>query len=128
VVKSRIRAAACALLSAALAAGGCALRSQQQSEVHSAVSPGATLEMRQQQVGNAYRKLQDARYDRKLAEQDYLNTKAAHERTTREFDAASKAYTEARAREKAAEAEYERGLRSVDEVAGSGAKAEPRTR
>lgn len=128
-MKSRTRTAVCALLlSAALTAGGCALRSQQQSEVHSAVSPGATLEMRQQQVGNAYRKLQDARYDRKLAEQDYLNAKAAHERTTREFDAASKAYTEAQAREKAAEAEYERGLRSVDEVVGAGAKAEPRTR
>jgi hypothetical protein len=127
-MKSPTRTAACALLSVALMAGGCALRSQPQSEVHSAVSPGATLEMRQQQAGSAYRRLQDARYDRKLAEQDYLNAKAAHERTTREFDAASKAYTEAQAREKAAESEYERGLRSVDEVVGPGAKAEPRTR
>jgi hypothetical protein len=127
-MKSPTRTAACALLSVALMAGGCALRSQPQSEVHSAVSPGATLEMRQQQAGSAYRRLQDARYDRKLAEQDYLNAKAAHERTTREFDAASKAYTEARAHEKAAEAEYERGLRSVDEVVGSGAKAESRAR
>jgi hypothetical protein len=125
-MKLRSRTAVCALLSAALTAGGCALRSQQQSEVHSAVSPGATLEMRQQQTGNAYRKLQDARYDRKLAEQDYLNAKAAHERTTREFDAASKAYAEVQAREKAAAIEYERGVHSVDEMAG--AKAEPRAR
>jgi hypothetical protein len=125
-MKSPTRTAACALLSVALMAGGCALRSQPQSEVHSAVSPGATLEMRQQQAGSAYRRLQDARYDRKLAEQDYLNAKAAHERTTREFDAASKAYAEAQAREKAAEIEYERGVHSVDEMAG--AKAEPRAR
>jgi hypothetical protein len=127
-MKSRSRTAAYVLLLAVLTTGGCALRSQQQSEVHSAVSPGATLEMRQQQTGSAYRKLQDARYDRKLAEQDYLNAKAAHERTMRDFTAASKAYSEAQAREKAAEAEYERGLRAVDEIAGAGAKAEPRTR
>jgi hypothetical protein len=126
-MKSRGRTAAYVLLLAVLTTGGCALRSQQQSEVHSAVSPGATLEMRQQ-TGSAYRKLQDARYDRKLAEQDYLNAKAAHERTMRDFTAASKAHSEAQAREKAAEAEYERGLRAVDEIAGAGAKAEPRTR
>ena len=129
-MNSRSRTLSCVALFAAFTTAGCALRSQQQSEVQSAVSPAATLEMRQQQTGNAYRKLQDARYDRKLAEQDYLNAKAAHERTTRDFSAASKAYSEAQAREKAAEAEYDRGLRAVDEVtgAGAGAKAEPRTR
>lgn len=120
------RQAACVLVLAACAAGGCALRSQPQSEVQSAHVPGATLEMRQQQTGAAYRTLQQVRYEKRLAEQDYLNAKAAHERATRELDAASKAYAAAQTREKAAEADYERGLRSVDEI--SGAKAEPRAR
>lgn len=121
-MKTANRTAAYTLLFAACAAGGCALRSQQQSEVQSARVPGASLEMRQQQTGNAYRKLQEMRYEKRLAEQDYLNAKVAHERATRAFEAASKAYAEAQAREKAAEAEYERGLRSVDEITGGGAK------
>ena len=110
------RRAACGLLLATCAAGGCAVRSGQQSEVASARVPGATLEARQQQVSVAYRKLQQARYESRLAEQDYLNAKAAHDRTTREYDAASKEYAAAQAREKAVEAEYERGLRAVEEM------------
>lgn len=117
------RRSICAILLATSAASGCALRSEHQSEVQSAAVPGATLEMRQRQTGAAYRDLVQARYERRLAEQDYLNAKAAHERTTREFEAASKAYAAAQAREKAAEADYERGLRSVDDITRAGAKA-----
>jgi len=121
-----IRQTGCVLLLALCAGSGCALRSQPQSEVQSARTAGATLEARQQQTGAAYRTLQQVRYETRLAEQDYLNARAAHERATRELDAATKAYTAAQAREKAAEADYERGLRSVDEI--SGAKAGSRAR
>ncbi len=89
--------------------------------------PGATLEQRQRQTGAAYSRLQQVRYEKKLAEQDYLNAKAAYDRTKRELDGASTAYAAAQAREKAAEQEYERGMRSVDEIYG-GAKSEPRPR
>lgn len=114
-----VRQAACVLLLGLGAAGGCALRSQPQSEVQSARTAGATLEARQQQTGAAYRTLQQVRYETRLAEQDYLNAKVAHERATRDLDAATKAYAAAQAREKAAEADYERGLRSVEEMSGA---------
>lgn len=115
---------------AALAASvlaGCALRVQEQSEVQSVSVPGGTLEQRQQQTGVAYRRLEQVRYEAKLAEQDYLNAKAAYDRSKAEFDAASKAYSAARAREKAAEEQYQQGVRSVDELYGGG-KREPRPR
>lgn len=129
------RTAACAVLLAACAAGGCALRAQEHSEVQSARVPGATLEQRQRRTGVAYRSLQQVRYERQLAEQDYVNAKAAYDRARlaaeelkRETDIAGKAYAAAQARERAAEQEYERGMRSVDEIYGSGAKNDPRPR
>lgn len=118
---------ACAAALAASVLAGCALRAQEQSEVHSVRVPGGTLEQRQQQTGAAYRRLEQMRYEAKLAEQDYLNAKAAYDRSKAEFDAASKAYSAARAREQAADRDYQQGLRSVDELYGGG-KSEPRPR
>lgn len=93
-----------------------------QSEAETARAPAGTLEQRQRQTGVAYRALQQARHERRLAEQDYLNAKAAYDRVKREFDSANQAYATAQAREKAAEQDYERGLRAVDAVYGDGPK------
>lgn len=118
---------ACAAALATAVLAGCALRAQEHSEVQSVRVPGGTLEQRQQQTGTAFRRLEQVRYETKLAEQDYLNAKAAYDRSKAEFDAASKAYSAARAREKAAEEQYQQGVRSVDELYGGG-KSEPRPR
>jgi len=108
---------------------GCALRAQEQTQVQSAQVPVGTLEQRQRQTGAAYRRLQQVRYEKRLAEQDLLNAQAAHESAQknadelkRQADAARKAYAAAQAREKETEQAYESGIRSVDELYRSGTK------
>lgn len=116
------------LLAAIWSMAGCAVSTAQRSEVKSAPVAGSTLEQRQRHTAAAYRELQQARYDKKLAEQDLLNAQSAYDSAQknadllkREADAARKAYAATQAREKAAEAAYEGGIRSVDELHQSGA-------
>ena len=111
---------------AATVLAGCAATAARQSDVSSVTVPGGTLEQRQRATGTAYRRLEQARYDSRLAEQDYLNAKAAYDRARSGLDAAKKAFDAAKAQEKAAEQDYERGLRSVDELYGG--RNEPRKR
>jgi hypothetical protein len=118
-----------ALLAACVACGGCALRSVEASQVADAPVPGATLEQRQRQTGVAYRRLQEVRWEKHLAEQDYLNADAAYraaqtnaDALKRQADDAKKGYAAAQARAKAAEEAYERGMRSVDVLYPNGGK------
>lgn len=120
-------AAVAVALMAAMLLVGCALRAQEQTPVQSTQVPGGTLEQRQRQTGVAYRRLEQVRYEKRLAEQDLLNAQAAYESAQknaaelkRQADAARQAYAAAQAREKEAEQAYERGIRSVDELYRSG--------
>jgi len=105
------------LASAGLALTGCATRSAPpEAPVASASAARGTLEQRQRQTGAAYRDLQQARYEKRLAEQDVLNAQASFDTAQRTLDAAKKALAAATAREKKADDAYEAGLRSVDDA------------
>ena len=83
---------------------------------------GAVLQ-NQQRAGIAYRQLQQAQYQTKLAEQDYLNAedarRAAQKRAdelSREAETAKKAFDAAKAKEAAARVAYEKEVNAVDRL------------
>ena len=72
-------------------------------------------------AGAAYRELEQAQYEKKLAEQDVLNSQDAYqaaqqqaEERKRQLDAARKALEAARAREAQARKRYDAALAGVD--------------
>jgi hypothetical protein len=81
------------------------------------------IQRSQQNTGAAYRDVQQARYEAKLAEQDFLNAqeaqRAAQQRADemkRQLDAAKKSLDAARAKEAQANKRYEEALKSVDQA------------
>jgi len=77
----------------------------------------------QQRAEFAYQQLQQAQYDRKLAEQDYVNTQDAYRSAQqraddlkRQADATKKALDAAKIREAAARKAYEKELDAVDRL------------
>jgi len=77
----------------------------------------------QQRAEFAYRHLRDAEYKRKLAEQDYVNTRdayrAAQQHTAdlkRQVNETKRALDAAKSREAAARKAYEKELNAVDRV------------
>lgn len=85
------------------------------------IPPGNPLQQGQYRTGIAYRELEQARYEARLAEQDVLNLADAHkaaqqqaELRRRELDVAQKALETARARLAAAQKTYEREVNAVD--------------
>lgn len=77
----------------------------------------------QQRAEFAYRQLQQAQYDRKLAEQDYINAQDAYrgaqrqaDDLKRQADAMKKAFDTAKSRETAARQAYEKELNAVDRL------------
>ena len=75
----------------------------------------------QHRAGQAYREWEEARYQRKLAEQDAMNAEEAYRQADsdkgerkRELDAAQKARTAARAKEEAARKTYDKAVLDVD--------------
>jgi biopolymer transport protein ExbB/TolQ len=75
----------------------------------------------QQAAGTAYRELQQAQYESKLAEQDFLNAQEADraaqqqaQERRRQLEAAKKAFDAAKAREADARKRYDQALTSVD--------------
>lgn len=81
------------------------------------------IQRSQQATGAAYRELQQAQHDAKLALQDFLNAqevqRAARERADemkRQLDAAKKALDAARAREALARKRYDEALTGVDKA------------
>lgn len=83
------------------------------------------IQRSQQNTGVAYRDLQQARYEAKLAEQDFLNAqesqRAAQQRADeakRQLDAARKSLDSARQKEAQASKRYDEALKSVDQAFG----------
>jgi hypothetical protein len=83
---------------------------------------GAVLHS-QQRAGMAYRQLQQAQYETKLAEQDYLNAEDARrlaqkrvDELRREAETAKKAFDAVKAKEAAARAAYEKEVNAVDRL------------
>lgn len=77
----------------------------------------------QQRAGFAYRQLEQARYETKLAEQDYLNAEDAHraaqkraDEFRRQAETAKQALNAAKAKEAAARKAYENALNAVDQL------------
>ncbi len=77
----------------------------------------------QQRAGIAYRELQQAQYETRLAEQDYLNAedanRAARKRAdefSRQAEAAKKTLDAAKVKEAAARKAYENALNAVDRL------------
>jgi hypothetical protein len=71
----------------------------------------------------AYRQLQQAQYETKLAEQDYLNAEDARrlaqkraDELRREAETAKKAFDAVKAKEAAARAAYEKEVNAVDRL------------
>jgi septal ring factor EnvC (AmiA/AmiB activator) len=92
-----------------------------QAPVQDAVSRDQAIQRSQQKAGAAYRELQQAQYDAKLAEQDVLNAQEAHraaqkhaEEVKRQLDAASKALAAAKAKEAQTRKAYDAALGDVD--------------
>lgn len=84
-------------------------------------SPGGTQQQQQQQrTSAAYRALEQARYERKLAEQDYVNTEEAH-RVAQQRAAALKNELEKRAKARdAAIAKESAAARAYDATLNAG--------
>jgi len=92
-----------------------------QAPVEDLTSREQAIQRSQQSTGAAYRDLQQARYEAKLAEQDFLNAqemqRAAQQRADeakRQLDAARKSLDAARQKEAQAKNRYDDALKSVD--------------
>lgn len=83
----------------------------------------AAIQRGQYRAGHAYRELQQAQYETKLAGQEVLNAEDAYQRSVRQnvelkrgLDAARKALAAAQAREAAARQTYEKEVDSIDRL------------
>jgi len=96
---------------------------QAQAPVEDLRSREQSIQRSQQKTGAAYRELQQAQYETKLAEQDYLNAQEAQraaqkhaDEMKRQLDAASKALAAAKAREARTRKAYDEALGGVDKA------------
>lgn len=92
-----------------------------QAPVEDLTSREQAIQRSQQKTGAAYRDLQQAQYESRLAEQDFLNAqdaqKAAQKRADEmkgQLDAAKKSLDAARSKEAAARKRYDEALGGVD--------------
>ena len=92
-----------------------------QAPVNDLTSREQAIQRSQQKSGAAYRDLQQAQYEAKLAEQDYLNSQEAHkaaqnhaDEMKRQLDAAKKAFDAAKSKEALARKRYDETLGGVD--------------
>ena len=92
-----------------------------QAPVEDLTSREQAIQRSQQRTGAAYRELQQARYEAKLAEQDFLNAQETHSAAQkhagemkRQLDAAKQALDAARQKEAQARKRYEAALSEVD--------------
>jgi predicted nucleic acid-binding Zn-ribbon protein len=81
------------------------------------------IQQRQHQAGAAFRELQQAQYEAKLADQDFLNAQDAHaaaqtqvDGRKRQLDDAKKALDAARAKVAQARKRYDEALSGVDQA------------
>ena len=94
-----------------------------QAPVEDLTSREQAIQLGQQKAGAAFRELQQAQYEAKLAEQDYLNAEEANRAAQkqagerkRELEAAKKALDAARAKEARARKTYDEALGGVDKA------------
>jgi len=92
-----------------------------QVPVEDRTSREQAIQSGQQRTGAAYRDLQQALYESKLAEQDFLNAQEASrmaqqhaDEMKRQLDAAKKALDAARQKETQARKRYDEALKDVD--------------
>lgn len=92
-----------------------------QVPVEDRTSREQAIQRGQQRTGAAYRELQQARYESKLAEQDFLNAQEASraaqrhaDEMKRQLDAAKKALDAAKLKEAQARKRYDEALKDVD--------------
>lgn len=110
------------ILLACAASGGLA-QTQKPAPVEDLSGREGVVLQGQQRAGIAYRKLQQAQYDARLAEQDYLNAEEARrlaqkraDELKREAETAKKAFDAAKAKEAAARAAYENEVNAVNQL------------
>jgi Skp family chaperone for outer membrane proteins len=110
---------ACLLCALALLASSAA------AQVHEGASREQAIQRGQVAAGAAYRELEQAQYEKKLAEQDVLNSQDAYQAAQRqaasrkqELDAARKALEAARAKEARTRKRYDEALADVDQAFG----------
>lgn len=94
---------------------------QAQAPVEDLTSREQAIQRSQQKTGAAYRDLQQAQYEAKLAEQDFLNTQDAQaaaqkqaDEMKRQLDAAKKTLDAARSKVAQARKRYDEALGGVD--------------
>lgn len=107
----------------ACVASGAVAQTQKPAPVEDVSGREGVVLQSQQRAGMAYRQLQQAQYETKLAEQDYLNAedarRAAQKRADelrREAETAKKAFDVAKAKEAAARVAYEKEVNAVDRL------------
>lgn len=107
----------------ACVASGAVAQTQKPAPVEDVSGREGAVLQNQQRAGIAYRQLQQAQYETKLAEQDYLNAedarRAAQKRADelrREAETAKKAFDVAKAKEAAARVAYEKEVNAVDQL------------
>lgn len=107
----------------ACVASGAVAQTQKPAPVEDVSGREGAVLQNQQRAGIAYRQLQQAQYETKLAEQDYLNAedarRAAQKRADelrREAETAKKAFDAAKAKEAAARVAYEKEVNAVDRL------------
>lgn len=94
-----------------------------QAPVEDLTSREQAIQSSQRKTTAAFRELQQAQYEAKLAEQDFLNAREAQraaqkqaDERRRELDTAKKALNAARAKEARARKSYEEALSGVDQA------------
>ena len=92
-----------------------------QAPVEDLTSREQAIQRSQQKTGAAYRDLQQAQYESRLAGQDFLNAQDAQkaaqkhaDEMKRQLDAAKKAFDAAKSKEAAARKRYDEALGGVD--------------
>ena len=85
-----------------------------QAPVQDLTSREQAIQRGQLSAGAAYRELQEARHQAKLAEQDYLNAQDRLNVAQKQAAATKKALAEARTREAQARKRYDEALSNVD--------------
>jgi hypothetical protein len=100
-----------------------ALMAQAQAPVEDLTSREQAIQRSQQNTGAAFRDLQQAQYESRLAEQDFLNAQEAQiaaqkqaDEMKRQLDAAKKALDAAKAKEAQARKRYDEALGGVDKA------------
>ncbi|HSQ03616.1 MAG TPA: hypothetical protein VLN59_06265 [Burkholderiales bacterium] len=111
----------------------CATPARDPAQVQDVGRNADVLQQRQERTGVAYRRLEQVRFELKLAQQDAMNADAAYraaqknaDELKQQADKAQQALVVAQKREAEARAAYEQAMQGVDEIYRKGAATEKR--